>query len=154
MRNILRVIIISAIVTVSLQGWEKFFNWGNSQQKVSCDSDRVSMNNFDDPIIDGVIYHPQTYYETRNGNSVLQYVAVVKKWDKNKEYYSVEVYTLKRYTEYRKDDEDGRGYTAHFSLVLSSFNSRGDIFRSSYTVWSKPKGFWSKKTVKLMEILN
>ena len=112
MRNILKVIIISTIVTISLQGWDKFFNWQGYQQRVSCDSNRVSMNYFNDPIIDGVEYHPQTHYETRNGISVRQSVAVVKQWDKNKEYYTTEVYTLKVYSEYRKDDKDGRGYTA------------------------------------------
>ena len=142
---------IFILIVMSAHGWEKFFDSYGNQQRVSCDSDRVSMNYFNDPIIDGIEYHPQTHYETRNGTSVLQYVAVVKQWDKNKEYYTTEVYTLKVYSEYRKDDKDGRGYTAQFSLVLSSFNSGGDILRSSYTVWYKPKGFWSEKTIKRME---
>ena len=66
MRNILKVIIISTIITVSLQGWDKFFNWQGSQQRVSCDSDRVSMNYFNDLIIDGEEYYLQDHYETNN----------------------------------------------------------------------------------------
>ncbi len=142
---------IFVLIVMSAHGWEKFFDAYGNQQRVSCDSDRVSMNYFNDPIIDGVEYYPQTHYETRDGTLVTQYVALVKQWDKKREYYSIEVHTLKRYSEYRKNDADGKGYLAQFNLVLSSFNSGGDIFRSSYTVRYKSKGFWSKKTIRRME---
>ena len=85
MRNILKVIIISTIVTVSLQGWDKFFNWQGSQQRVSCDSDRVAMNYFNDLIIDGEEYYLQDHYETNNGTPVSLYVSLLKKGVKNKE---------------------------------------------------------------------
>ncbi len=153
MRNILKVIIISTIVTVSLQGWDKFFNWQGSQQRVSCDSDRVSMNYFNDLIIDGEEYYLQDHYETNNGTPVSQYVSLLKKWDKNKEYYSIQVNTLRVYQEYRKNDEDGSGYFSQFTIALTNA-SNDDVFKTSYTVWYKPNGYWSKETVKLMENKN
>jgi len=142
-------ILMFIVLAVSAQGWTKFFNWQGSQQQVRCDSNRITMNSFNNPMVDGEEYFLQDSYNTENNIHVTQYVALIKNWDKKKKYYSIQVNTLRNYAD-RTDDEDGNGYMTIFTLVLTNA-SNNDSFKTSYTVWYKPKGTWDTQTIKRME---
>lgn len=140
------------IFTVSAQGWTKFFDFNDqgSQQQVRCDSDRVSMNSFFDPVIDGINFNTQEIYTTADGIDVKQSVAITKKYhNKKKTEWSPTVHTLRVYQD-RIDDVDGEGYMATYTLVLTNFQNN-DSFKTSCRAWFKKAGTWSKETMKRME---
>lgn len=143
------LILMFMIFTVSAQAWTKFYNWQGDQQQVRCDSDRVSLAYFFHPMIDGKYYHSQEHYTTEDNIPVRQSVAIVEKYDKKKKLQNVNVNTLRVYED-RTDDADGNGYMTIFTLVLTNFNNN-DSFKTSCTVWYKPKGTWDAKTIRLME---
>ncbi len=147
--KLISLIAMLMMFTVSAQGWTKFFNWSGDQQQVRCDSDRVSLAYFFDPMIDGVYYHGQERYTTADNIPVRQSVAIIEKYDKKKRLQSVNVNTLRVYED-RMDDEDGKGYMTNFTLVLTNFNNN-DSFKTSCRVWYKPEGTWSKESMKRME---
>lgn len=150
--KLISIIVVLMMFTISAQGWTKFFDFNDQgdQQQVRCDSDRVSMNSFFEPVIDGINFNTQEIYTTADGIDVHQSVAITRKYyDKKKTSWSTNVYTLRRYQD-RIDDKDGSGYMATYTLVLTNFQNN-DSFKTSCRVWFKPKGTWSKETMKLME---
>lgn len=143
------VLLIFIIFTTSAQGWTKFFNWQGDQQQVQCDSKRVTMKYFFEPIIDGVNYYRQESYTTEDNIPVRQSVAIINQYDKKKRLQSVNVNTLRMY-ENRTDDVDGNGYATTFTLVLTNYENTNS-FKTTCKVWYKPQGYWDTKTIKSME---
>ena len=151
--KLISLIAMLMMFTVSVQGWTKFFNFNGDQdrqQQVRCNSDRVSMYSFFDPVIDGINFNTQETYDTADGIYVTQSVAITRKYlNKKKTEWSPTVHTLRVYRD-RTDDADGEGYMARYSLVLTNSNN-DDSFKTSCTAWFKKAGTWSKETMKRME---